>query len=151
MTLTSIILQLLSGNGPDRIQEKDMQYQELTGDDSGRICKSFKSDCVIRAISVAANLPYRKVFEDLMAIGLEIGAYPNHEKVWQRYLEQDLGWVRNKPPRDHLNKMIKLRNWDGPNAAVVRNSRHLTAVSDGRVVDTWDCTYRPVNTYWTPA
>ena len=24
MTLTSIILQLLSGNGPDRIQEKDM-------------------------------------------------------------------------------------------------------------------------------
>jgi hypothetical protein len=94
VTLTSIILQLLSGNGPDRIQEKDM---------------------------------------------------------WQRYLEQDLGWVRNKPPRDHLNKMIKLRNWDGPNAAVVRNSRHLTAVSDGRVVDTWDCTYRPVNTYWTPA
>ena len=112
-----------------------MQYQEITGDDSGRICKSFKADCVIRAISVAANLPYRKVFGDLMAIGLEIGAYPNHEKV----------------PRNHLNKMIKLRNWDGPNAAVVRNSGHLTAVSDGRVVDTWDCTYRPVNTYWAPA
>jgi len=128
-----------------------VKYQPITAANSGRICKSFEDDCVIRSISVAANLPYKKVFQDLMQLGLELGAYPNHDKVWQKYLEDVLGWAKNKTPRNAQGKMIKLENWEGPQTAVVRNSGHLTAVSDGRVVDTWDCTYRPVNTYWTPA
>lgn len=123
-----------------------MKFQELDG---ARICKSFKDDCVIRSISHAMNKPYREVFEDLMAIGLEMGAYPNHDKVWIHYLEKINGWVKNKPPRVN-GKMIKLRDWEGVESAVVRNSGHLTAISGGVVVDSWDCTYRPVNTYWTP-
>ena len=115
---------------------------------NGRICRTFKDDCVVRSVSLATDQNYRQTFEDLMALGLEVGAYPNHDKVWIRYLE-DRGFVKNKPPR--LNgKLIKLENWsDHPQVAVVRNSRHLTAIVDGILHDEWDCRYRPVNSYWT--
>ena len=130
------------------LREKDMDYIESDG---GRICKSFKDDCVVRSISVAMGREYRDVFTDLMAAGLDVGAYPNHPKVWERYLK-DNGWIKNKPPRDTAGRMIKLRDWDcAPEFAVVKNSGHLTAIRRGIVVDTWDCRYRPVNSYWTQA
>lgn len=126
--------------------ERGLKFQKLGG---GRICPSFKQDCVIRAISFAMSKPYKQVFTDLMTLGAELGAYPNHDKVWQCYLKKH-GWVPNKPPRNG-KKLIKLCDWtNAPRVAVVINSRHLTAIVDGYVVDEWDCTYRPVNTYWTP-
>lgn len=122
-----------------------MDYYETDG---GRICRTFKDDCVVRSISVVMRRPYREVFKDLMELGMELGAYPNHDKVWQRYLKEN-GFVKNKPPRDHNGKFIKLGDWDFKGRAVIRNSRHLTAVDNGVVVDSWDCRYRPVNTYWS--
>lgn len=123
-----------------------LKFQEMDG---GRINKKFTSDCVIRSICIAMNKPYKEVFTDLMEKGLEMGAYPNCDEVWVSYLEEN-GWVKNKPPRDSRGKLIKLQNWENaPEVAVVRNSGHLTCVSDGYVVDTWDCRYRPVNSYWT--
>lgn len=116
--------------------------------DGGRICKTFKDDCVIRSISIAMRKPYREVFIDLMNLGIEMGAYPNHDKVWQKYLG-DNGFVKNKPPRNTQGKYIKLANWDFKGRAVVRNSGHLTAVDDGSCIDDWDCRYRPVNSYWS--
>ena len=116
--------------------------------DNGRMCKTFKDDCVIRAVSLVTAQSYKQTFEELMALGLEVGAYPNHDKVWIKYLE-DRGFVKNKPPR--LNgKLIKLLAWsDHPRVAVVRNSGHITALVGGILHDDWDCRYRPVNSYWT--
>lgn len=115
--------------------------------DGGRICRTFKDDCVIRSISVVMRKPYREVFTEMMQLGLEIGAYPNHDKVWIKYLESH-GYVKHRPPRDARGKLIKLAHWDFKGAAVVRNSRHLTAVDGGTVIDSWDCRRRPVNSYW---
>ena len=67
-----------------------MEFQQTN---NGRICKTFKDDCVIRSISVATGKSYKETFEDLMKLGLEMGAYPNHEKVWVKYLEQN-GFVK---------------------------------------------------------
>ena len=121
-----------------------MDFYQTEG---GRICKTFKDDCVIRSISAVLRVDYCEVFDDLMRLGLEIGAYPNHDKVWVTYLESK-GYVKNKPPRDANGKMIKLRDWDFKGRAVVINSGHLTAVDGGTVIDSWDCRYRPVNSYW---
>tara|TARA_Y100000114_G_scaffold78369_1_gene72093 strand:+ start:415 stop:789 length:375 start_codon:yes stop_codon:yes gene_type:complete len=121
-----------------------MDFYQTEG---ARICKTFKDDCVIRSISVALREDYKKVFEDLMKLGLEIGAYPSHDKVWVTYLESK-GYVKNKPPRDAKGKLIKLRDWNYKGRAVVINSGHLTAVDGGTVIDSWDCRYRPVNSYW---
>jgi hypothetical protein len=116
--------------------------------DGGRICRTFKDDCVIRSISIAMRKPYAEVFTEMMALGLEMGAYPNHDKVWIKYLESN-GFKKNRPPRDEHGKLIKLRDWDFKGTAVVRNSRHLTAVDGGTVIDSWDCRRRPVNSYWS--
>jgi hypothetical protein len=116
--------------------------------DGGRICRTFKGDCVIRSISIVMRRPYVDVFNELMGLGLEMGAYPNHDKVWIKYLEQH-GFTKNRPPRDENGKLIKLRDWDFRGTAVVRNSGHLTAVDGGTVTDTWDCRRRPVNSYWS--
>ena len=117
--------------------------------DNGRICKSFKNDCVIRSISLATDESYEFIFTELMKMGLGMGAYPTLDIVWMKYLDMK-GFVKNKPPRVN-GKMIKLQDWhDAPEVAVVRNSGHLTAIVDGIVHDDWDCRYRPVNTYWTP-
>ena len=121
-----------------------MDFYQTEG---GRICKTFKDDCVIRSISAVLRVDYCEVFDDLMWLGLEIVAYPNHDKVWVTYLEFK-GYVKNKPPRDANGKMIKLRDWDFKGRAVVINSGHLTAVDGGTVIDSWDCRYRPVNSYW---
>ena len=116
--------------------------------DGGRICRTFKDDCVIRSISIVLRRPYVDVFTELMALGLEMGAYPNHDKVWIKYLERH-SFTKNRPPRDENGKLIKLGDWDFKGTAVVRNSRHLTAVDGGTVTDTWDCRSRPVNSYWS--
>ena len=116
---------------------------------SVRINRKFKDDCVVRAIANATGTPYKTVFEDLMEVGLEMCAWPNQDFVWMEYLNR-LGWKKNKCPRDSNGKLIKLRNWENhPDTAIVINSNHLTAIVDGACFDTWDCTYRPVNTYWT--
>lgn len=121
--------------------------------DGGRLCRTFKNDCVVRSISVVLRCPYKEVFEDLMRLGLEMGAYPNHDKVWVKYVESK-GFVKHKPPRDKNGKLIKLRNWDFKGRAVVINSGHLTAVDGGTVIDNGNCRYvlrRPVNSYWVYA
>ena len=111
--------------------------------------KPYENDCVVRSISIALNEDYRTVFVEMMELGLEMGGYPSMKPVWEAYLGNK-GWTKNKCPRDAQGKLIKLRSWeDSPSRAVVLNSGHLTAIVDGAVHDTWDCSYRPVNSYWT--
>ena len=92
-----------------------MNFYEMDG---GRICRTFKDDCVIRSISIAMKKPYSEIFSEMMALGLEMGAYPSHYKVWVKYLE-DRSWVKHKPPRSASGKLIKLKNWENPPAAAV--------------------------------
>ena len=115
-----------------------------------RINKKFKHDCVIRAIATVVEQTYSVTFDELMDLGKELGGYPNCDFVWQPYIES-LGLVKHKMPRppNKPRGTIKLRNWDFTGRAVVVNSGHLTAVVNGYCIDTWDCTYRPVNSYWS--
>lgn len=130
---------------------------EHVHDDGGRSAVGYKSrvknadDCVVRSIAIALDLPYEQVFRELMYIGLEMGLYPNAPSVYERYLKEN-HWVKNRCPRGRDGRLIKLCDWySAPFRAVVLNSRHLTAVVNGKCRDTWDCTYRPVNSYWTPS
>jgi hypothetical protein len=86
-----------------------------------------------------------------MKLGLQDGRLTQITKrSGSKYLEQN-GFVKNKPPRNAKGKYIKLQDWDFDGVAVVINSGHLTAVQGGVCIDSWDCRYRPVNSYWTAA
>ena len=110
--------------------------------------KPYSGDCVVRSISIVTQIPYKQVFTELSELALEMGGYPNWNPVWQKYLKTK-GYFKNRCPRDHQGKLIKLKNWEWYGSAVVLNSGHLTAVVEGVLYDSWDCRYRQVNSYWT--
>ena len=110
--------------------------------------KGYAHDCVIRSIAIVMDKPYRTVFIEMMNLGIEMGGYPNMRPVYETYLKNKI-FIKNKCPRNINVKLITLKNWQGVNRAIVLNHGHLTAVVDGAVHDTWDCRYRPVNSFWT--
>ena len=117
--------------------------------DAGYKCtKAYSDDCVIRSTTIVTGQTYSQTFREMMELGIEMGGYPSMQPVWEAYLESK-GFVKNKCPRTASGKLIKLKDWDFSGTALVLSSGHLTAVKDGQVYDSWDCTYRPVNSYWT--
>ena len=111
--------------------------------------KNYSGDCVIRALSIALEQPYKQTFEDLCTLAMEFGFMPNNHFTYERYLFSK-GWVKNKPPKDMQGKKIKLQFWNNKRA-IVMTRRHLTAVIDNCVYDTWDTREYCVNSYYTPA
>ena len=125
--------------------------------DGGRQAAGFKGgagDCVVRAIAIAAELPYMQVYEDLRIANAayaeqrndklarrlaEKGSSPrngNHRNVFHDYiLGHDFEWVPTMKIgagcQVHLldNELVEGR-------LIVKVSKHLSAVIDGVIDDT---------------
>ncbi len=119
----------------------------------------------ITAISIASDLPYRKIWEDMMAmkkqmLEIELERGPenkvNYKVGWERYISETLGWVLNTPPpRDSEHFVKRISEWSGfPNTALITSPHSgLHAVRNGRVLGRYwysDVTKRPLGNYWTP-
>lgn len=129
-------------------------------DDGGREKTGFKGtarDCVVRAIAIAANLPYQKVYFDLKhnntiysesrrdriaKILQKKGTSSrngNFKQVYHNYiLSLGFNWV----PTMKIGQgcKIHLRENELPTGTlIVKVSRHLTAVINGVIHDTYDC------------
>ena len=127
--------------------------------DGGRHAAGFQGragDCVVRAIAIAASMPYTTVYEDLreanasyavnkknrLARSLNArGASPrngNHRDVFHDYiLKQGFTWV----PTMQVGQgcQVHLRADELPHGKlIVRLSKHLTAMIDGVIYDTHD-------------
>jgi len=127
--------------------------------DGGRQAAGFQGgagDCVVRAIAIAANMPYLTVYEDLrqanasyaankksrLARSLNArGASPrngNHHDVFHDYiLKQGFTWVPTM--QVGAGCQVHLRADELPQGKlIVRLSKHLTAMIDGVIQDTHD-------------
>ena len=130
-------------------------------------------DCVIRAISIASGLDYKKVMKDLFDRALDQGDFPNSREVYRPYLEE-LGFVKQKPQyyiehdeaRDEngitihddndmpLIKKVKRKkrlkdvDVDNNKSYVFLTRKHVTAVVNGEHRDTWNCGLWCANTYF---
>ena len=127
--------------------------------DGGRQAAGFQGgagDCVVRAIAIAANLPYLTVYEDLreanasyaankknrLARSLNArGSSPrngNHRDVFHDYiLKHGFTWVPTMQVGGGCQ--VHLRAGELPEGKlIVRLSKHLTAVIDGVIQDTHD-------------
>ena len=103
------------------------------------------NDCVIRAIAVATNTDYKKVWEDLNDISRHKGYYSNQTQVYETYLKQ-LGWQKVKTGRPFPSiHTLKL------NRAIVHCRAHLSAIVDGDLHDIWDCRDKMAYSYWEKA
>tara|TARA_Y100001970_G_C14251039_1_gene871908 strand:- start:2534 stop:2974 length:441 start_codon:yes stop_codon:yes gene_type:complete len=115
-------------------------------------------DCVIRAISIASGLDYKKVMTDLFERGLALGRLPNTQKVYEPYLEE-LGFVKQKPQYnvehdeatddEYLRKRrMKDVLVDYNKSYIFLTSQHLTAVVNGEHRDVWNCGAWCANSYY---
>ena len=131
----------------------------FTFDDGGREesgYKGFTGDCVVRSISIVAELPYKEVYNELFKrakafskgrckVAKEIkkkGASPRngvHKKVYEKYLF-DLGFDWVSTMKFGSGCTTHLRKDELPNGRlIVSLSRHLTAFVNGVIHDTYDC------------
>ncbi len=108
------------------------------------------NDCVTRAVAIATSKPYQEVYDALnrlsdserfgkrkkMKSNSESGVF---RSTWQRHMES-LGWTWKPTMAIGSGCRVHLRASELPRGVLlVRVSRHLTAVIDGVIHDTHDC------------
>ena len=146
-------------------------------DNGGRVHAGFKGDagdCVTRAIAIATGKQYLDVYHDLFDGIREFsqgrsrqaklirskksgsrGTTPRNgvpKSVSKKYLES-LGWVWTPTMFIGSGCKVHLRKNELPSGRIIcKVSKHLVAVIDGVIHDTYDCTRegtRCVYGYWS--
>lgn len=130
-------------------------------DDGGR-SKYFEAenvgDCVTRAVAIATEQDYKKVYNDMAALnkkryGKKTARHGVHRDDIKAYMAK-LGWVWHPTMSIGSGCTTHLRKSELPSGRVVCSlSKHIVAVVDGEVHDTYDSTRggnRCVYGYWTP-
>ena len=149
---------------------------EYIKDDGGRAEAGFKGkggvgDCVTRAIVLAGGYDYREVYDEL-AERREVWVEKSRSRVarreaaskkpkrtashgmphpvWKRYLEER-GWTKQSV----MGIGTGTRMWSdetlpATGTYIVQTRRHLIAVVDGVLRDTWDSRGRGVYSLWWP-
>jgi hypothetical protein len=121
--------------------------------DGGRAAAGYKGntgDCVTRSIAIATGKPYQEVYDALNGFAQtertgkrkkrgsssRTGVY---RQTYQRYLES-LAWKWTSTMSIGSGCQVHLRASELPaGPLIVKVSRHLTAVIDGVLYDTHDC------------
>jgi len=133
---------------------------EFMYNDGGREDAGYKGsagDCVVRAISIATGKPYQEVYDKLKDANLTFaytkrcrvarkllkrGSTPrngNYKKVYRKYLEA-LGWKWTPTMFIGSGCKVHLKKDELPGGKLIVNvSKHITAVVDGVINDTFDC------------
>ena len=129
-------------------------------DDGGRAAAGYKGktgDCVTRAIAIAMELPYERVYERIAAINKNYGsgektARKGLLKPLTRKLLSENGWTWTPTMFIGSGCKVHLRADELPRGRlVVSVSKHIVAVIDGVIHDTYDCSRagtRCVYGYW---
>lgn len=97
-------------------------------------CKCLVGDCVIRAISIALDTTWEKVYIDLCTQGLIMCDMPSSNAVWKNYLFND--GFKIKVPVETTIKEFADAHLTG--AYVIGTGEHAVAVVNGNYYDTWD-------------
>ena len=120
-------------------------------DDGGRAASGYKGsagDCVVRAIAIATQLPYQRVYGDLNILIASSRRTKHakdssarngvHKQFYHKYLKS-LGWEWVPIMRIGSGCKIHLRLDQLPKGRLIlRLSQHLTAYVDGVVHDIYD-------------
>ena len=139
---------------------------QFIADDGGRSAAGFKGqtgDCACRAIAIATQRPYREVYDLIGQFGKRerITKYKRGKshprkgvyKATMRKIMDELGWQWTPVMAIGTGCHVHLRADELPlGRLVVLVSKHYTAVIDGVLHDTYDCSRegtRCVYGYWS--
>jgi len=112
-------------------------------DDGGRSKAGYKGktgDCVIRAIAISTKTPYKEVYKDLSKLQGSTVRRGVRKEWYEKYLK-NIGWTWKPTMLFGQGCKVHLRADELPKGnIIVRLSKHLAAVENGIVRDTFDCT-----------
>ena len=118
-------------------------------------------DCIIRAISLATEIPYTTVVRELAELQCETG-YADPE-LTDRYLKSK-GWIKHKQPRQcdgtkYTGKQFckEILRYDSEIDTgndlhhIIANigCHHIVAIIAGCICDIWDSSDGCIGNYWT--
>ena len=96
-------------------------------------------DCVIRAIAIAENASWDKIYLDLSIYGLIYADLPIRNNVWGRFLNDRNYEYITIPNTCPFCYRIKDFCKDNPNGTfVLGTEHHAVCVINGDYYDTWD-------------
>ena len=134
-----------------------MRYQYNDGGRSDAGYKGDAGDCVVRAIAIATEQSYQKVYDDLKEFNVEFakgrsraakkvadrGPSPrdgNFKEAYAKYLKS-LGWDWKATCRPGQKWRLHLDPYELPEGRIIcKVSRHAVAAIGSIVQDTYDCT-----------
>ena len=91
------------------------------------------------------------MFRELTEYSIRYGYMLNTPELYGRYLK-DKGWKKNKQPQQADGKKVRisefLETFKG-DAVAHAGAGHITYLSDGSVLDIWDCSREIMGVYWT--
>lgn len=107
------------------------------------------SDCVIRALSIALNMQWLDVYDDLCALGRIEFNVPNADVVWGKYLYQK-GFEPFLLPEScpscitikHFCIMYPIGIY------IIGTGGHAVAIIDGNYYDSWDSGNESPSFFW---
>ena len=99
-------------------------------------CGKTTGDCVIRAISIAENTTWRKVYLALCVEGYKECAFGDDNKTWDGYLKS-LGYQKFTIPNPTAT-LADFANKHKDGVFIVGTGTHAVTVINGDIVDAWD-------------
>lgn len=104
-------------------------------------------DCVKRAITLASNRDYKEV-------QLELNRYKkvtkakkfNEDKNWVKYVERKMMWQKLSGYRNM--KVGEFAKMHPKGTYLLTTRKHLTTVKDGKVLDTWNPSFKAIGRVW---
>lgn len=130
--------------------------------DGGRAEAGYKgqvNDCVVRAVAIAGQLPYKQVYRQMNVYLYSYAHGRTARQAVPRFIIEKfmkmLGWkyVPAKKYGEHYNMHLNAKELPG-GRIVADMDGHVSAVIDGVIHDTWDPSNggeTPVLGYWVKA
>jgi len=107
------------------------------------------NDCVVRAIAIATEQSWGRVYEDLCRQGRRMCDMPSSNAVWGMYL-QEMGFEPFLPP-ESCPKCMTVRAFASrmpEGTYIIGTGTHAVAVIAGNYFDNWDSGDETVTYYW---
>lgn len=100
-------------------------------------CGLYVGDCVIRALSIALDKPWDRVYLDLCMLGFCECDMPSANRVWGKYLEEHGYSCRTLPMIDNVT--IRQYAEQHPEGKyILATGAHVVTVINGEYCDAWD-------------